>query len=43
VRGNRTVLCVKGYWDHALFTGTLDGIKMSGCTHDGGLWLATES
>ena len=43
VRGNRIVLSVKAYWHHASFTGTVDGIKMSGCTHDGSLWLATKS
>ena len=43
VRGNWIVLSAKAYWHHASFTGTVDGIKMSGCTHDGGLWLATES
>ena len=43
VRGNRIVLSVKAYWHHASFTGTVDGIKMSGCTHDGRLWLAIKS
>src|SRR5260370_41043113 len=43
VRGNRIVLSVKAYWHHASFTGTVDGIKMNGCTHDGRLWLAIKS
>ena len=43
VRGNRIVLSVKAYWRRASFTGTVDGIKMSGCTHDGRLWLAIKS
>jgi hypothetical protein len=40
VRGNRIVLSVKVYWHHASFTGTVDGNKMSGSTHDGTPWLA---
>jgi hypothetical protein len=40
VRGNRIVLSVKGYWHHASFTGTVDGSKMSGSTHDGRPWSA---
>ena len=40
VRGNRVVLSVKVYWHHALFTGTVDGGKMSGSTHDGKPWVA---
>ena len=43
VRGNRIVLGVKAYWHHASFTGTVDGTKMSGSTHDGRPWLATKS
>jgi hypothetical protein len=43
VRGNRVVLNVKIYWHHASFTGSIDGIKMSGNTHDGRPWLATKS
>jgi hypothetical protein len=43
VRGNQIVLSVKVYWHHALFTGTVDGSKMSGSTHDGKPWLATKS
>jgi hypothetical protein len=42
VRGNRIVLSVKAYWHHVSFTGTVDGIKMSGSTQDGRLWLATK-
>jgi hypothetical protein len=42
-RGNRVVLNVKAYWHHASFTGTVDGSKMSGSTHDGKPWLATKS
>jgi hypothetical protein len=41
VRGNRIVLSVKAYWHHASFTGTVDGSKMSGSTHDGRPWSAT--
>jgi hypothetical protein len=41
VRGNQIVLTVKAYWHHASFTGTVDGSKMSGSTHDGRPWLAT--
>ena len=40
VRGNRIVLSVKAYWHHASFTGTVDGSKMSGSTHDGRPWSA---
>jgi len=43
VRGNRIVLSVKVYWHRASFTGTVDGTKMSGSTHDGRPWLATRS
>jgi hypothetical protein len=43
VRGNQIVLSVKVYWHHASFTGTIDGTKMSGSTHDGRPWLATKS
>ncbi|HWO33866.1 MAG TPA: hypothetical protein VNO32_34140 [Candidatus Acidoferrum sp.] len=43
VQGNRIVLSVKVYWHHASFTGTVDGTKMSGSTHDGQPWLATRS
>ena len=43
VQGNRVVLSVKVYWHHASFTGTVDGTKMSGSTHDGQPWLATRS
>jgi hypothetical protein len=43
VRGNRIVLSVKVYWHRASFTGTVDGSKMSGSTHDGRPWLATKS
>jgi len=43
VQGNRIVLSVKVYWHHASFTGSIDGIKMSGNTHDGRPWLATKS
>ena len=43
VRGNRIVLSVKVYWHRASFTGTVDGTKMSGSTHDGRPWLATKS
>ena len=43
VRGNRIVLNVKVYWHRASFTGTVDGTKMSGSTHDGRPWLATRS
>jgi len=43
VRGNQVVLTVKVYWHHASFTGTVDGAKMSGSTHDGRPWLATKS
>ena len=32
VRGNRIVLSVEVYWRHASFTGSIDGIKMSGNT-----------
>jgi hypothetical protein len=41
VRRNRIVLSVKVYWHHASFTGTVDGTRMSGTTHDGRPWLAT--
>jgi len=40
VRGNRIVLSVKVYWHRASFTGTVDGTKMSGSTHDGRPWSA---
>jgi hypothetical protein len=40
VRGNGIVLSVKAYWHHASFTGTVDGSKMSGSTHDGRPWSA---
>jgi len=40
VRGNRIVLSVKAYWHHASFTGTVNGRKMSGSTHDGRRWSA---
>ena len=40
VRGNQIVLSVKVYWHHASFTGTVEGSKMSGSTHDGKPWLA---
>src|SRR5258708_22280279 len=40
VRGNRIVLSVKAYWHHASFTGTVEGSKMSGSTHDGRPWSA---
>ena len=43
VRGNRIVLNVKVYWHHASFTGTIEGTKMSGSTHDGRPWSATKS
>lgn len=43
VRGNWIVLSVKAYWHHASFTGTVDGTKMSGSTHDGRPWLAAKS
>ena len=43
VLGNQIVLSVKVYWHHASFTGTVDGNKMSGITHDGRPWLATKS
>jgi hypothetical protein len=43
VRGNQIVLSVRVYWHHASFTGTVDGSKMSGNTHDGRPWLATKS
>ena len=43
VRGNQIVLSVKVYWHHASFTGTVDGSKMSGSTHDGRPWVATKS
>jgi hypothetical protein len=43
VRGNRVVLSVKVYWHQASFTGTVDGTKMSGSTHDGRPWLAVRS
>jgi hypothetical protein len=43
VRGNRVVLSVKVYWHHALFTGTVDGGKMSGSTHDGKPWVAAHA
>ena len=43
IRGNQVVLSVKAYWHHATFTGTVDGSKMSGSTHDGRPWLATKS
>jgi len=35
VRGNRIVLCVKVYWHHGSFTGTVNDNKMNGSTHDG--------
>jgi len=43
VRGNQIVLSVKVYWHHASFTGTVDGSKMSGSSHDGRPWEATKS
>jgi len=43
VRGNQIVLSVKVYWHHASFTGTVDGSKMSGSSHDGRHWEATKS
>ena len=42
VRGNWIVLSVKVYWHHVSFTGTVDGSKMSGSTHDGKPWLAAQ-
>ena len=42
VRGNRIVFSVKACWHHASFTGTVDGSKMSGSTHDGKPWLAAQ-
>ena len=43
LRGNQIVLSVKVYWHHASFTGTVDGSKMSGSSHDGRPWEATKS
>jgi hypothetical protein len=43
VRGYQIVLSVRVYWHHASFTGTVDGNKMSGSTHDGRPWFATKS
>jgi hypothetical protein len=40
MQGNRIVFSVKVYGHHASFTGTVDGSKMSGSTHDGTPWLA---
>ena len=43
VRGNQIVLTVKVYWHHSSFTGTVDGSKMTGNTHNGRAWFATKS
>jgi hypothetical protein len=43
LRGNQIVLSVRVYWHHASFTGTVDGSKMSGSSHDGRPWEATKS
>jgi hypothetical protein len=40
LRGDQIAFSVKVHWHHASFTGTVDGSKMSGSTHDSRPWLA---